>query len=301
MTLSDIKRAKNEQGLSCEQIASRSGVPLSTVQKVFSGVTKRPRAETIRQLSKAFIVVHSLDDPQPSGRTYETVTGEPVVVRESAVDYGKQLALEPAFEPGSKAPFQRQGTYTIEDYYRVPDDRRVELIDGVFYDMTAPFSIHQHIAGFIHAKIYQYIENNHGDCVPFIAPADVRLDILKDDRTMVQPDVFIVCDEEKIKEGKNTKGAPDFVVEVLSQSTRKKDMTKKLQKYSDAGVREYWIIDPKNGQVLVYDFEHDCDMKVYSFADKVPVNIYDGKLVIDFPHMPKYITKLYDENWHLEV
>ncbi len=76
-------------------------------------------------------------------------------------------------------------------------------------------------------------------------------------------------------------------------------MTKKLQKYTDAGVREYWIVDPQNGQVLVYDFEHDCDMKVYSFADKVPVNIYDGKLVIDFPHMPKYITKLYDENWQV--
>ena len=92
---------------------------------------------------------------------------------------------------------------------------------------------------------------------------------------------------------------PDFVVEVLSPSTRKKDMTKKLGKYTDAGVREYWLIDPQKGQVIVYDLEHDCGMAIYTFAQRVPVAIYDGKLEIDFPHMPKYITRLYDENWQL--
>ena len=299
MTVSDLKREKKERGLSCEEIASRSGVPLSTVQKVFSGVTKQPRSETIDRLSKAFFVSHSFREDSLSVN-YIDYQPKPLRVAEPAYDYGKSIAVEPAFEPGSKAPFQRQGTYTIDDYYRVPNDRRVELIDGVFYDMTGPVNVHQFLVGFIYNSIYNYIQANNGDCIPFISPSDVRLDILKDDRTMVQPDVFIVCDEEKLDDGKNVKGAPDFVVEVLSPSTRKKDMTKKLTKYAEAGVREYWIVDPQRGQIIVYDLEHDCEIKLYTFGQEVPVVIYNGKLIIDFSHMPKYITKLYDENWNLK-
>ncbi|MCR4605603.1 MAG: Uma2 family endonuclease [Eubacterium sp.] len=271
MTLSELKQLKNETGLSYEEIAERSGVPLSTVQKVFSGVTKSPRSDTLFKLSRAFSPIKDTS-----------------------------VALEPAFEPGSRAPFQRQGTYTIEDYNRIPDNRRVELIDGVIYDMTAPTTVHQHLVMFVSTTIYNFIQSNHGDCIPFAAPTDVRLDILKDDRTMVQPDIFIVCDEKKI-DGKNVKGAPDFVAEVLSPSTRKKDMTKKLEKYADAGVREYWIIDPENGQITVYNLENNCELFVYSFGQKVPVNIYNGKLKIDFGNMPKYITKWYNENWQLII
>ncbi len=287
MTLSELRKAKDELGLSCEAIAARTGVPLSTVQKVFSGVTKRPREETLRQLSRAFI---SFDVDRRGEKRLR--------VSEPAFDYGGTLATEPAFEPGSTEPFRRQGTYTIEDYYRVPDDRRVELIDGVFYDMTAPRALHQHIIGFVFSQIYNYIQSNNGDCIPFCAPTDVRLDILKDDRTMVQPDVFIVCDEDKVND-KNVTGGPDFVVEVLSPSTRRKDMTKKLQKYADADVREYWIIDPENATITVYNFEKDYEMKQYRFGEKAPVSIYDGDLVIDFGDMPKYINKMYDKEWNL--
>ena len=287
MNLSEMKIAKKEMGLSCETIAARTKVPLSTVQKIFSGVTKRPREETLRQLSTVFIRYdHTIQ--KPGGMRI----GEP------AVDYGKSLAQEPAFEPGSSEPFRRQGTYTVEDYYRVPDDRRVELIDGVFYDMSAPNAVHQHIVGFIFNQIYNYIQSNNGDCIPFCAPTDVRLDIFKDDKTMVQPDVFVICDEEKVNYHNVTEG-PDFIVEVLSPSTRRKDMIKKLQKYADADVREYWIVDPQNAKITVYDFENDCDMKVYRFGEKVPVAIYDGKLVIDFDAVPKYIKKMYNDNWEL--
>ena len=292
MTLTELKQAKMETGLSYEEIAEKSGVPLSTVQKVFGGVTKNPRSDTLRQLSMAFGFIRSI--PFRVDNNFS----EQLMVAEPAHNYGKTLALEPAFEPGSRAPFQRQGTYTIDDYYRIPDERRVELIDGVFYDMTAPLNIHQHLVMFISTKLYNYIQVNHGKCIPFVAPTDVRLDILKDDRTMVQPDVFVVCDENKV-DMKNVKGAPDFVVEVLSPSTKIIDMTKKLKKYLDAGVREYWIIDPEIGQIMVYDFEKESSFKMYSFGEKVPVSIYDGKLEIDFNDMPDFITKWYDEDWQL--
>ena len=300
MMISDLKMAKQETGLSCEEISTRSGVPLSTVQKIFSGVTKRPRADTIRQLSRAFDtytpIVRTLGDPGETDVSYDVRAPEMGRVREAARDSG-DLALEPAFEPGSRASFQRQGTYRIDDYYRVPDDRRVELIDGVFYDMTAPTTIHQHLVMYVSTRIYNYIDSHHRSCIPFAAPTDVRLDILKDDRTMVQPDVFVVCDEEKV-EGACVKGAPDFIVEVLSPATRKKDMTKKLEKYADAGVREYWIIDPQIGRILVYDLENDCKLSMFSFGDRVPVHIYDD-LEIDFGAMPGYITKWYDDGWNL--
>ncbi|MBQ4464016.1 MAG: Uma2 family endonuclease [Eubacterium sp.] len=255
MTLSEIKKAREESGYSYEEIAKRSGVPFSTVQKVLGGTTTRPRSDTLRKLATAF-------------------------------------------EPGSKEPFQRQGTYTIDDYYRVPDDRRVELIDGVFYDMAAPRNIHQLLIGEIHFQIASFIKKNKGSCIPFFAPADVRLDEGADDRTMVQPDIFVVCDRDKTR-SKYTGGAPDLIIEVLSPSTRKKDMTKKLHKYTDAGVREYWIVDPDIGRILVYNLENDCIVSMYSFGEKVPVAIYDGKLEIDFGDMPSYITDCYDENWKL--
>ena len=292
MTLSEIKKAREEKGYSYEEIAKRSGVPFSTVQKVFGGVTTRPRSDTLQKLSTAF------DTETDYTRRLSSKVSVPYV-SEAAPKYGGDgIALEPAFEPGSMEPFRRQGTYTIDDYYRVPDDRRVELIDGVFYDMAAPRNIHQHLIGEIFFQISSFIRKNKGSCIPVFAPADVRLDEGADDRTMVQPDIFVVCDRDKRKT-KYIGGAPDLIIEVLSPSTRKKDMTKKLHKYTDAGVREYWIVDPDIGRILVYNLENDCVVSIYSFGEKVPVAIYDGKLEIDFGDMPSYITDCYDENWKL--
>ena len=81
---------------------------------------------------------------------------------------------------------------------------------------------------------------------------------------------------------KNIFGCPDFIVEVLSSSTKKKDMSLKLAKYENAGVKEYWMVDPDKLKIIVYDFAHDYDVSIYGFEDKVPVGLYDGKLQIDF-------------------
>lgn len=183
---------------------------------------------------------------------------------------------------------KRKGEYTLEDYYNMPEDRRVELIDGVIYDMAAPTPLHQLIAGAVYAGIRTFIRENGGDCIPFIAPADVQLDC--DSRTMVQPDVFILCKRDKLKRF-GIYGAPDFVLEILSDSTRKKDMTVKLAKYMEAGVREYWVIDPEKRLLIVYIGEEEGIPRLYPLQGDVGMDLYDGKLRIDLNEINDLIDR----------
>ena len=137
----------------------------------------------------------------------------------------------------ASAPYfvKKQGDYTLEDYYAIPDDIRVELIDGVIYDMSAPTSVHQLLTGFLFTQFMNHVMKEKGSCLPIVSPIDVQLDC--DDRTMLQPDVVIVCDRKKVVH-RCVYGAPDFVLEILSPSSRKKDSIIKLNKYMNAGVRE---------------------------------------------------------------
>ncbi len=185
---------------------------------------------------------------------------------------------------------KRQGEYTLEDYYALPDDQHVELIDGVIYDMSSPLLVHQMLGGKIYSQLLHFVEKNGGTCMPFIAPLDVQLD--RDNRTMVQPDVLVVCDRSKVKR-RCVYGTPDFVVEVLSESTRKKDMYLKLDKYQNAGVREYWMVDPKSKRVIVYEFEKEDCPAIFGFDVKIPVGIFEGKCAIDFETIYQSIEFLY--------
>ena len=176
----------------------------------------------------------------------------------------------------------------MEDYYALPDERRVELINGVIYDMPSPLFVHQMIAGEIYAQIREYIEKNKGECVPAIAPVDVQLDC--DNKTMVQPDVLIICDSGKIQRF-GIFGAPDFVLEILSDGTRKKDLTLKLSKYIEAGVREYWIIDPKKKLLLTYNFLEEGMPCIYPLEGEVGLIIYEEKLKINLQKIAEIIEK----------
>lgn len=251
MTISEMKRKKQEKGYTYAQIAELSGVPLGTVQKIFSGETLSPRYETLRALEQLFTD-------------------------------GASVQEESVYQAHS------QGSYTVDDYYALPDDQRVELIDGYFYDMSSPTFLHQMIGGEIHRQIANYIMENGGSCRPFVSPVDVQLDC--DQWTMLQPDVGILCDRDKIKKW-GVYGSPDFLVEIISPSTKRKDYTKKLSKYMAAGVREYWIIDPYQRKLLVYFFESEVCPVIHGLDGKVPVGIYDGKLEIDFSNISKWIEE----------
>ncbi|MCD8120523.1 MAG: Uma2 family endonuclease [Lachnospiraceae bacterium] len=196
---------------------------------------------------------------------------------------------EAAYAPGRK----RQGEYTIEDYYALPEGTRAELIDGTIYFMASPTIRHELIGKEICETISQHIKKNRGRCIVLDSTLDVHL--FGDDTVVVQPDVLVICNQDKIRDGVMY-GAPDFVVEVMSPSTGFYDRTLKLRKYREAGVRECWLIDQKRQEVEVYVFrDRDMDVlpKVYRFEDVVPVGIFDGECKVDFAEMMQYIDFLY--------
>ena len=279
MTLDELKQRRIELGFSYQELSELSKVPLGTIQKVFGGITSRPRRETILKLES---VLGKKEQRMPS-----------VEVRDAAASYQYEDRRHRVPNPETNThEYDRQGEYTLEDYYSLPEEQRVELINGVFYDMGAPTSPHQIIGGEIHAQLLSFRNTRKGPCLPMMSPVDVQLD--RDNRTMVQPDVIIVCDRSKITY-KGIFGAPDFIVEVLSPSTRKKDMTLKMSKYIDAGVREYWLIDPRTRQVVVHDFEHGNIPAIYTFLDKIPVGIWDGECMVDLSGAAELLDELFPE------
>ena len=173
--------------------------------------------------------------------------------------------------------FENNRKKTVDDYLAIPDGVRVELIDGQFYDMAAPTTIHQQLAMKLSTVLENYKLNNNGKCMIFSAPTDVQLD--EDDKTMVQPDVFIVCDRDKVSRAR-IYGAPDMVIEIVSPSDVFKDVLIKMLKYKRAGVKEYWIVDPMKNRIMVHNFNSET-MEEYSFSDSVKVGIYDD-LTINF-------------------
>lgn len=170
-------------------------------------------------------------------------------------------------------PMKRQSQFVLSDFDQLPEGHLAELIDGVIYDVGSPTTIHQMMQGELYIQLRQYIRANNGNCVPMLAPTDVQIEC--DEFTMLQPDVFVVCNRD-IFTKKIIFGTPDFIVEILSPSTRKKDTDIKYKKYLDAGVREYWIVDPDKEKIIVHyfaDVEEAHIPRIYTFADKVLVHI----------------------------
>ena len=162
--------------------------------------------------------------------------------------------------------------HTIEDIYTLPDGIRAELIEGRIYYMAPPNTRHQKIVSDLHYQIKDFIRKNNGECEVFPAPFAVFLN--KDDTNYVEPDLTIICDENKITD-KGCNGAPDWVIEIVSPSSRAMDYFTKLFKYRASGVREYWIVDPIKEMVMAYRFEKET-MEQYSFGEDVPAGIYEG-------------------------
>lgn len=292
MTIDEMNAKRMELGLTYRYIAGKADMPLSTVQKIFGGLTKAPRKENLIKIQQ---VLQQEEAIQPftrqnssavlnnhvaaSTRSYTIPQAPILTVAEQTLNYGTSARRQ-----------KKQGEFTIEDYYALPDDCRAELIDGVLYDMTAPVPSHQLIAGSLYSQLLQFRNRKKGPCLPMISPVDVQLDC--DNKTMLEPDVMIVCDRSKIIR-RCIYGAPDFVVEVLSPSTRKKDMSVKMQKYISAGVREYWMVDPDRRMVVVYDTEHLALPELYTFHDIIPVKVWKGECQISLADVDEILDELY--------
>ncbi len=169
--------------------------------------------------------------------------------------------------------------YTEEDYNNLPENVRAELIDGQLYYMSAPSRMHQKILMTLSKTIANYIDSKGGSCEVYPAPFAVKLFDNRDDT--VEPDISVICDSDKLTE-RGCSGAPDWIVEIISPSTSSHDYIRKLNLYADAGVREYWIVNPIDKSIYVYYLKGDSfKTTAYTFQDKIKVNIYDD-LWIDF-------------------
>lgn len=276
MTVEQMRDIKEQRGYSLDQLSKYSGVPLGTIQKIFSGETLKPRKATLEALERVLLG----DEKIYSGKTYQYVNSSVVITSNSVKETSSY---------GSMKSEKVQGEYTTADYLSLPQDVRKELIDGVFYDMAAPSFVHQDILAYLSNCIYTYIRQNGGSCKVISSPSSVQLD--EDDRTMVEPDLYVICDRNKIK-GFGIFGAPDFVLEILSASTRKKDMTIKLAKYQNAGVREYWIVDPVKKVLITYNFMDENYIPiVHELTGKVGLAIYDEKLMISLEEVRQIILE----------
>ena len=167
----------------------------------------------------------------------------------------------------------QEKTYTIDDIYALPDGQRAELIDGQMYLMAPPIRIHQKLISQFTKIIGNYIDARHGICEVYPAPFAVFLN--EDDRNYVEPDISVICDKGRL----DGKGAPDWIIEIISPSTSRIDYGIKLFKYRSAGVREYWIINPKTCTVNRFDFEHEKMSDQYSFEDEISVCIFEDLII----------------------
>ena len=182
--------------------------------------------------------------------------------------------------------FKDEDRFTYADYLTWEDDQRWELIDGEAFCMSpGPNRIHQKWLGDLHVQFHSYLEGK--TCEVYLAPFDVRLQESSEASdeeiiTVVQPDLMVVCDRSKLDD-RGIKGAPDLVVEIISPSTAKRDITTKYELYQRHGVKEYWLMYPNDRTLLVYRLSDDgayTSPNVYGEGDSVPVSLL-GDLVVD--------------------
>ncbi|WKV09583.1 Uma2 family endonuclease [Thermoanaerobacterium sp. CMT5567-10] len=176
----------------------------------------------------------------------------------------------------------KKEVYTYEDYLNWPDDKRIELIDGQIYSMAPPSRIHQEISGAIYLQFANYLKDKK--CNVYYAPFGVRFSEKneKDIKTVVEPDIAVVCDKSKL-DNEGCKGAPDLIVEIVSPSSASKDKIEKFNLYEKYGVKEYWIVEPEEKIISVFTLQDNNRYgrpEPYTVGNKIKVSIFDD-LVID--------------------
>jgi Uma2 family endonuclease len=180
--------------------------------------------------------------------------------------------------------------YSYADYLSWPEDERWEIIEGRAYALAAPSREHQRILGEIYLLIGNFLKGK--PCEVYMAPFDVVLDpaFLKNEekRNVVQPDISIICDTYKLTDN-GCNGAPDWIIEIASPGTFRKDLNKKLRLYERAGVKEYWVVFPDQKSVMVYLMGNNGTFKVnqfYELKDIIPVETladFEIDLAVIFP------------------
>jgi len=175
----------------------------------------------------------------------------------------------------SNLAYELDDFYTYADYLSWDTGTRYEIIDGVAYAMASPTARHQGISWELAGVIYEFLKDN--PCKAFTAPFDVRLFPEEDDSdtTVVQPDILVVCDKSKLADGKACKGAPDLIIEILSPASVIMDRKVKAEKYCEAGVKEYWIVNSDTLDILVNQLS-DGRYTSTVYKDRVKSQVLSG-------------------------
>lgn len=168
--------------------------------------------------------------------------------------------------------------YTVADIEALPAGERAELIDGEMFVMDCPTLTHQDMLSWLNVRIGIYLMERKEPCK--VLPAPFAVYIRNDERNYVEPDITVICDRDKLDE-KGCHGAPDWAVEIVSPSSKYMDYVRKLSLYEAAGVREYWIVDPIQRSVTVYDLEHKEGPVLHTFSERIKAGIYED-LYLDF-------------------
>jgi Uma2 family endonuclease len=178
--------------------------------------------------------------------------------------------------------------YSYADYLTWSDDQRCELFDGFIKLMTPASSRkHQDLSVNFTRLFSNYLISKR--CKVYHSPSDVRLPKgntgLDDNQiyTVVQPDIYVVCDLSKLDD-RGCLGAPDFIIEIVSAKNASRDVKDKFELYQQHGVREYWIVNPNDENVSVFVLDELGKymlVGMYAGDDKIPVNIFNGALLID--------------------
>lgn len=171
----------------------------------------------------------------------------------------------------------RKATY--EEFLQITKDNedRYEYIDGEIYLLSSPKTAHQVVQAELFVTFYNWFQGKK--CKPMLAPYDITLKRHPGDKNVVQPDIMVICDlEEKLNDNDYYMGVPSLVVEILSRSSRSKDSIKKLDLYSNCGVKEYWIVNPINREISVFalDDKDIADNKTYRLAEAAESFIFPG-------------------------
>ena len=174
-------------------------------------------------------------------------------------------------------PQLKEKVFTSKDYWELPEGERAELIGGRLYAMAPPNRIHQKLLNELCNVLTNYVKAKGGVCEVY--PAPFAVDLGADDKEWVEPDISVICDRKKLTE-RGCEGAPDFIIEITSPSSRKMDYTTKNALYAVAGVREYWIVDTAKERTTVYRYEEDAAPVVVPFGQDLTVGIYGDLTVV---------------------
>ena len=316
-SIEELNQRRKELGLSYPALSMLSGVPTPTLQKVLSGTTPSPRYQTLQKIEEALYsedadFEKSLLREKPAAylteQSRETETALPGTLRLLKKEQGtltiadyEQLPEDERYElidgvlirlEAPTTEHQRLSMFLSAQLYLLAEKEDCGctvltapcdvLIDGEIYDMASPTFEHQRILGNLYLRFRECAETHGLPCDIYAAPCDVQLD--KDNYTMVQPDLLVLCGEYD-SAVKRYEGAPDLVAEILSPSTRSKDMLLKRYKYERAHVREFWVVDPEFRRVVVYRFGQngqESSEHSYHFDDRIPIGICKEGSLIDF-------------------